>query len=110
MTGASHPGLGVLAILAVHSTARTGFSGDWLVYPKFDRICALPHDRKQESPQRHRGTEQKEQVGGLIFFSVSLRLCGDSLFLSVIKDTDFYGLVVYVVGADSVGLSTKFQM
>jgi hypothetical protein len=27
-----------------------------LVCPMLEGICALPHARKQESPQRHRGT------------------------------------------------------
>jgi hypothetical protein len=43
-----------------------------LVYPMLGGICALPHVRKEGSPQRHRGTEQKSQVIDLIFFSVSL--------------------------------------
>jgi hypothetical protein len=57
-----------------------------LVYSMLEGICALPHDRKQESPQRHRATEQKDQMISLILFSVPLCLCGDSCFLSVIKD------------------------
>ena len=58
-------------------------------------ICALPHVRKQGSPRRHGGTEQKRQVINLIFFSVSLCLCGDFLLQIVIKDTDFPERMVY---------------
>jgi hypothetical protein len=58
-------------------------------------ICALLHVRKQGSPQRHGGTEQKGQVIGLVFFSVSLCLCGDSLLRRAIKGTDSPKRVVY---------------
>jgi hypothetical protein len=58
-------------------------------------ICALPHVRKQGSPQRHGGTEQKNQMINLIFFSVSPCLCGDSLLQIVIKGTDFPERMVY---------------
>jgi hypothetical protein len=52
-----------------------------VIYPMLGGICALPRVRKQESPQRHGGTEQKSQVMNLIFFSVSLCLCASVVIL-----------------------------
>jgi hypothetical protein len=58
-------------------------------------IRALPHVRKQGSPQSNGGAEQKSQVSNWIFFSVSVCLCGDSLLQMVIKDTDSPERMVY---------------
>ena len=51
----------------------------------FEGVWRLPSDGRQESPQRHRDTEQKDRVTLLKFVSVPLCLCGDSLFLLVTK-------------------------
>ena len=67
----------------------------------------MPNVRKQGSPQRHAGTEQKRRVLNLIFFSVCPCLCADYLLQMVISDTDFCGRVVYhdvVVGEYLVDL------
>jgi len=65
------------------------------MYPMLAGIYALPHVRKQGSPQSHEATEQKSQVIDLIFFSVSPFLCGDSLLQIAIKDTNFHERMVY---------------
>jgi hypothetical protein len=41
--------------------------------------------------QRDIGTDQKEQVVSLIFFSVPSYACGGSLFLTFIESADFLG-------------------
>jgi len=43
-----------------------------LIYLMFEGISRLLHDRSQESPQRHRGTEQNDQVISTRFVSVAL--------------------------------------
>jgi hypothetical protein len=76
-----------------------------VIYTVLAGICALPRVRKQGSPQRHGGTEQKSQAISLIFFSVSPYLYGDHLLQMVIKGTNFPDLIPGARMIDSSVLS-----
>jgi hypothetical protein len=78
-------------VVAVTTSYRKHQHFGRLVHPSFEGICAPPYDRKQDSPQRHRGTEAQRHRGTeaqrhrverasrqldiLLCVSVSLSLC-----------------------------------